>query len=265
MKNEENFISGIYNYCDRWCEKCPFSSQCRNFQSQPAEGEHSHDFEAEYFLDSLQESLHEAVQLLEQAAEERGLDWNEIQEAAENFEEEELEFTPSQLDLKEHSQQYYQQASLWLNTNEYLISQKEEEIQRKNDLGIPVEKEVDELNEALNSIYHYLYFIHTKIGRALDGLHDELMKEEYPIQNDANGTAKVTLIAIQKSIEAWEIIRQQIPDVEDDILDVLVLLSRLKSGIKKEFPQAESFVRPGFDEVSGTISDDQQASFPAPN
>ncbi len=254
MKNEENFIPGIYNYCDRWCEKCPFSSQCRNFQSQPVKGEHSQDFEAEYFLDSLQDSLHDAVLLLEQAAEERGLDWDEIQEAAENFEEVEPDFTSSQLDLKENSHHYYQKASLWLDSNEHLISAKEEEIQRKNDLGINIEQEVNELNHALNSIYHYIYFINTKIDRALEGLHDEWIKEN-PIQHDANGTAKITLITIEKSIAAWEIVLQRLPDAEDDVLDILVLLSRLKRGIKKEFPQTEGFVRPGFDEVGGAVSD----------
>jgi len=255
MKNDKDFIPGIYNYCDRWCERCPFSNQCRNFQAQPTKGEHSQDFEAEHFLDSLQESLQDAVQMLEQAAEERGLDWEEIQDAAENFKEEEPEFTPAQLNLKKRSQQYYKKATFWLDSNEHLISQKEEEIQRKDNLGISVEQEVDELNEALNSIYHYLYFVHVKISRALEGLHDEWMMEEYPIQNDANGTAKVTLIAIEKSITAWELVRQEMPDAEDDVLDFLVLLSKLKNGMKKEFPQAEGFVRPGFDEVGGAVSD----------
>ncbi len=255
MKNEKDFIPGIYNYCDRWCERCPLSNKCRNFQAQPAKGEHSQDFEAEHFLDSLQESVQDAVQMLEQAAEERGLDWEEIQDAAENFEEKEPEYTPTQLNLINRSKQYYKLASLWLNSNEHLISQKEEEIQRKDELGINVDQEVDELNDALNSIYHYLYFIHTKVGRAVEGLHDEWMLEEYPIQNDANGTAKITLIAIEKSIAAWEIIRQQMPDAEDDVLDILVLLSRLKGGMKKEFPQAERFVRPGFDEVGGAVSE----------
>lgn len=245
----KNFIPGIYNYCDRWCEKCPLSSQCRSFQAESNEGEHSPDFEAEYFLESLHENLQDAVHLLEKAAEERGLDWAEIQEAAENFQEEEPEFTSSQLILKERSQQYYQKASAWLDSNEYLISKKEEEIQRKSDLGIDVAQEVDELNDALNSIYHYIYFIHTKIGRAVDGLHDEWTMIETPIQNDANGTAKITLIALENSIAAWEIIRQQMPEGEDDVLDILVLLSRLKRGLKQEFPHANSFVRPGFDEI----------------
>ena len=24
-------IRGIYNYCDRWCERCPLTSRCLNF------------------------------------------------------------------------------------------------------------------------------------------------------------------------------------------------------------------------------------------
>jgi hypothetical protein len=26
-----NYIRGIYNYCDRWCEKCAFTSRCCSF------------------------------------------------------------------------------------------------------------------------------------------------------------------------------------------------------------------------------------------
>src|SRR5690606_20035640 len=29
--NDSNYIDGIFNYCDRWCERCPFTSQCRTF------------------------------------------------------------------------------------------------------------------------------------------------------------------------------------------------------------------------------------------
>lgn len=26
-----NLIPGVYNYCDRWCERCPLTSRCANF------------------------------------------------------------------------------------------------------------------------------------------------------------------------------------------------------------------------------------------
>ena len=25
LDGEENFIPSIFNYCDRWCERCPFT------------------------------------------------------------------------------------------------------------------------------------------------------------------------------------------------------------------------------------------------
>src|SRR5690606_11821977 len=29
--SESDYIDGIFNYCDRWCERCPFTARCRTF------------------------------------------------------------------------------------------------------------------------------------------------------------------------------------------------------------------------------------------
>ena len=31
MAKNPDFIPGIYNYCDRWCERCAFTARCMNF------------------------------------------------------------------------------------------------------------------------------------------------------------------------------------------------------------------------------------------
>jgi hypothetical protein len=31
MDVSDGFIVGIFNYCDRWCERCEFTSRCRVF------------------------------------------------------------------------------------------------------------------------------------------------------------------------------------------------------------------------------------------
>jgi len=31
LSEGERFISGIYNYCDRWCDRCSFTSRCMHF------------------------------------------------------------------------------------------------------------------------------------------------------------------------------------------------------------------------------------------
>lgn len=34
-------ISGIYNYCNRWCERCQFTACCLQFQKQKEEASNS--------------------------------------------------------------------------------------------------------------------------------------------------------------------------------------------------------------------------------
>jgi hypothetical protein len=64
---------------------------------------------------------------------------------------------------------------------------------------------------------------------------------------DSDGSAKVALIAIDRSIAAWGAMRNHFPEQEDTILDLLVHLDRLRRKIEKTFPDARAFVRPGFD------------------
>ncbi len=31
LAENKDFIPGIFNYCDRWCERCPFTARCMKF------------------------------------------------------------------------------------------------------------------------------------------------------------------------------------------------------------------------------------------
>jgi len=35
LAGDPRFISGIYNYCDRWCERCNFTSRCLVYEQLP--------------------------------------------------------------------------------------------------------------------------------------------------------------------------------------------------------------------------------------
>ncbi len=67
-------------------------------------------------------------------------------------------------------------------------------------------------------------------------------------QYDQNGSAKIALIAIDKSINAFSYLLETILEKEDDLLNFLSVLSRLKKIVEKEKPNARSFIRPGFDD-----------------
>jgi len=96
-------------------------------------------------------------------------------------------------------------------------------------------------------IQWYVFFIDIKLQRALQGLEDETVNDDdYP--KDSDGSVKVALVAIERSIAAWLLLYQLLPVCEDSALKALALLSRIKNGALEIFPAAMQFKRPGFDE-----------------
>jgi len=94
------------------------------------------------------------------------------------------------------------------------------------------------------------YLIGAKLHRALHG-RDEFMHgegfDDDPVQNDWNGSAKVALISIRRSIAAWATIGGATGD--PDAAAVAEELRRLETEAERTFPDAWKFIRPGFDQV----------------
>jgi hypothetical protein len=90
-----------------------------------------------------------------------------------------------------------------------------------------------------------------KIIRALscrtDGWEDSPDLAEFP--KDSDGSAKVALIGIDRSIAAWRLLQLSTPDRAETIVPLILQLERLGRRVEKSFPEARDFIRPGFDEV----------------
>src|SRR5262249_53794163 len=139
LAGDPRFISGIYNYCDSWCERCNFTSRCLTYEQFP-ESSKSDD--------------------------------------------------PAAHDLN--------------NAN--------------------------------------------KIARGF--MRNEFGVEDDPIQNDSNGSAKVALIAIDRSIAAWGRLSSLLPEKAGGIMPILSHLEALRRQTEQTFPHARDFIRPGFDEMT---------------
>jgi len=107
-------------------------------------------------------------------------------------------------------------------------------------------KDKAKLSDSIEVIHWYHIFIYPKIMRALQGKDDDLLEDEFPL--DSDGSAKITLIAIERSISAWGYIFMQIDDKHGNIFNIIKLLVALQHLVEDEFPNARNFVRPGFDE-----------------
>jgi hypothetical protein len=54
---------------------------------------------------------------------------------------------------------------------------------------------------------------------------------------------------VQRSTSAWLSLRGHLTDQADSILHVLIHLEKLRRNLLLAFPDAETFLRPGFDEI----------------
>lgn len=103
------------------------------------------------------------------------------------------------------------------------------------------------LSEPIEVIRHYQYFMYPKIVRAVEGRLSKQAVAGTDGQTDFCGTAKVVLIAIDRSLAAWSVLYGEYPSQEDSTLSILLHLDRLRRSVEVVFPDARAFVRPGFD------------------
>jgi hypothetical protein len=106
------------------------------------------------------------------------------------------------------------------------------------------------LEEAIEVIRWYQYFIAAKVMRAIRGKMEEEEEErddEFP--SDSDGSAKIALIAIDRSIAAWAVIEHYISDCNKEVMDVITFLDGLRLAVEETFPNGRSFIRPGFDRI----------------
>jgi hypothetical protein len=113
-----------------------------------------------------------------------------------------------------------------------------------------------DVTEAMHDVYSWSMTIAAKTHRAIASLEfnsDEEIEMD-PVQNDANGSAKVVLLAIEQSAAAWSTIAQAgmlDPGLVRYLADELAFL---ENELRDRFPFAMAFVRPGFDEeVPGLV------------
>ena len=71
-----DFIPGIHNYCDRWCERCPFTSRCMNFalSEEAFPDPESRNINNEAFWQKIAETFQATFDLLKEMIEDQGID-----------------------------------------------------------------------------------------------------------------------------------------------------------------------------------------------
>jgi hypothetical protein len=226
-------IEFISEYCDRWCERCAFTSRCSAYAVEIAtamcgdlaEGielavgrPHPVDGEPPDIPDWIAEASDEltAEECADFEAEERARDARVDATA-----------------LSAMAWAYTRASHRWLRKG-------------RDELRLTADAI---LAEALDIVSYDSTFITVKMHRALHGRDRCQRGESFDddrMQSDWNGSAKIALVSLERSEAAWRVIAQATADEAVTLLADAV--RDLQQAALDEFPCARSFVRPGFDE-----------------
>jgi hypothetical protein len=250
LARNPDLISGIYNYCDRWCERCPLSSRCLLYateQEDEDDSPESRDIQNEAFWRKLSSILQETREMVLEWANEAGIELEELGE------DDEIRLRRKHRLADNHplaraGKKYANAASDWFREFDQML-QVSDLAKTESDI-----EEAERLVDAREIIYWYQYQIAVKTMRALSSRTDEQQGEPDGFPRDSDGSAKVALLGIDRSIAAWRLMQLSVPDRADTIVPLILQLETLRYRLEKKFPDARDFVRPGFDEVLGEIN-----------
>lgn len=224
MEIHDGFIVGIFNYCDRWCEACPFTSHCRVFADHAM---------IEASLDPTLAAVVEAPPLpqdvppppprwLEELIDEMNRPPTDAGCAAVVL----PSVRPEHQSIGARSQAYCLAILHWMRGREDVRH-------ARPDDPLAIISWFASLNAA-------------KIHRALIGLAADDGERDYP--PDYEGSAKVAIIGVERSLAAWRQLVASGVMSGEHAEPFLTELSWLLKRLDEVFPMARAFVRPAFDE-----------------
>lgn len=256
-------ISGIYNYCDRWCERCSYTNKCLLFK-QEAEREIKHILkdenesdsehyskllademedaekvfgpksDPENFLDSLEDD--EDFDFDEEEDEDEGDDFEEFLDENEPGDDKKKEFNP----LIHLAEEMFKELEAYYDVVKKHF-QKEVE---KYDLTNPLIKNLQILS-------WYIPQISVKIRMCFWGkkqLEKAKGKTSREIEEEMlNVTSRIVYLGIEKSLTALNEILSQRKELETETRLFLSTIKMIKKMFLEEFPKGQTYKRPYFD------------------
>ena len=245
VTDNPNFISGIHNYCDRWCERCSFTSRCRVYAAEEADPDidpASRDISNAAFWQKIASILKEAQEMISAWAEENGVDLSPALLAEVGEQQDKLREEAENHPLARAAEEYA------LTVNQWFESFEQMEVFSDTSAAPDENGPDDDINDYVEVIRWYQFFIPAKMIRGLLSRVDEDDYLDDADSRDSDGSVKAALIAMDRSIGAWKLVGEFCRESADSIQKFLLALEKLRLGAEEEFPLARDFIRPGFDE-----------------
>ena len=224
-------------------------------EDTPSQGTKEHDIRSKEFWDDLGAIMNQTIEYLRSVSAEPGAEsvamndqqWEDLKKR-----DEEIEEQARQHPVAAAAWKYSDLTERWMSQNTELVNQKYGELDTRIKLDAGRKRaatEADLIRDAHEIIRWYEPQIWVKLMRALTG---KMGEEKDPAveaePKDSDGSAKVALIGIDRSLAAWGQLQFIFPEQTNDFITVLLQLDRLRRQVESEFPGARAFKRAGFDD-----------------
>jgi hypothetical protein len=236
--SDSNLIPGIYNYCDRRCDRCAFTSRCFHYLEtcRAISAEHQERLSIGRVI---ARSLECSRDLLQSVGRRLGVDLiDRLGEAAGADAAQLAEDTMDRRDSGPMADPLLRIARKYAATTWPIVRALRPVLQLRGEAA---------LLEAMATLEAFSAGISAKVFRAVWN-RSGVDAGGSQIQNDANGSAKIARLMIGEARLAWRTLMDPGQATGDGIPARLVgLLDELDAGLAARFPNAMEFVRPGFD------------------
>ena len=250
-QKEDRYIPGVYNYCDRLCERCKLKDRCflyakekMRIEEHRRKGEDPDDWSV--VLADIERSFGKAMEFLKRLAAKEGIESEPIQASSSLPD-------PSSHPLYKLSQDYMKRAHLFLEGLRGKIEKYSEDLQ----LCGQVSSDIREIISNYETVLWYHTLIPVKISRALTSKFEaeensisemrgiEEVEHRQFAREDAAGSAKVAYYGLAMTISALQAIYEW--DRDDEVIALLALADSICRMLDKEISSHRLFKHPWFE------------------
>lgn len=241
MNRKPKYIPGIYNYCDRWCERCFWTKRCQVYADLEKEGLNAPDFPSDKFWKSLSGNFAKTFKMLDIYMKEHNIVITQEEKEEIGRKHKKLKDRVKEHHLVTIAKNYVTKVDDIVDKWQAVFYPEHIETMAFSQPADPEEYMI-KLGDAIEVIQFYHYQIQVKLMRALNGILDEDHPYELPegTIKDSDGSAAISLMGIDRSMAAWSFLLDQLPNLEDEILECLSILKMLEIEIEKVFPEARN-------------------------
>lgn len=247
----DNNIAGIHNYCDAWCERCPFTDRCavaNDFENEKPDS--GNRYTLGLWKDH-NESFEKAKIWLQNQTKDNPVSLKPLQAEKQIFDKEENEVRRDvdSVAVIQLAKRYQDKVSKWLKLDRH--KPLNDIIQNPSNTIFTEQGEA--MIEQFMVIQWYEHHIYVKFIRAVRGkIEDESFGDNGDFPKDSDGSAKIALIGAERSATAWYQWALLYPEDKVVAVQMMVLLDAIIKAGEEECPDARNFIRPGFDELRET-------------